>query len=460
MASKRRPIRKVLIANRGEIAVRVIRGCHEMNIATVAVYSEADRRSLHVRMAMEAFCIGPAPSAESYLRADRILEVAKATGADAIHPGYGFLSENAGFARKVMEAGLIWIGPPPDAIDAMGSKTESRARMAAAGVPVVPGTKAALASIEEAQEVAAAVGFPIMLKAAAGGGGKGMRRVFSAEDLPAAFTAARSEARSSFGDDAVYIEKLILEPRHVEVQVLADAHGTVVHLFERDCSIQRRHQKLVEETPAPGVSPEILARTIARVKAAVSALRYRGAGTIEMLQDDDGELWFMEMNTRLQVEHTVTEEVAGVDLVEWQLRVAANEGLDALDLTAAPGGHAVQCRINAEVPAEGFRPQPGVVSRLVLPEGEGIRVDTHLADGDRISPHYDSMFAKVIAHGPDRATALDRLDEALGALVVEGVPTTAPLHRRILAHPDFRSGTYDTRWLERVLPTLVAEDPA
>ncbi len=449
--------RRILIANRGEVAARVLRTARRMGIEVVAVASRADADLSWLAAADEVVDIG---GTRAYLDADALIDAAVRTRCSAVHPGWGFLAENATFAARCEAARLTFVGPRPRSLREMGDKAVARATMTGLGLAPIPGTPGVLPDAGAARAAAAELGVPVLLKALAGGGGRGMRKVHTLDAVAAAFDEASAESASAFGDGRLYMEKLIECGRHVELQVLGDGQGRVEVLGARECSVQRRHQKLVEETPAPGVSPEILARTIARVKAAVSALRYRGAGTIEMLQDDDGELWFMEMNTRLQVEHTVTEEVAGVDLVEWQLRVAANEGLDALDLTAAPGGHAVQCRINAEVPAEGFRPQPGVVSRLVLPEGEGIRVDTHLAEGDRISPHYDSMFAKVIAHGPDRATALDRLDEALGALVVEGVPTTAPLHRRILAHPDFRSGTYDTRWLERVLPTLVAEDPA
>lgn len=448
MTSKRRPIRKVLIANRGEIAVRVIRACHEMGIATVAVYSEADRRSLHVRMAMEAFCIGPAPSAESYLRADRILEVAAETGADAIHPGYGFLSENAGFARQVQAAGLVWIGPPADAIDAMGSKTESRARMAAAGVPVVPGTKAALQNLEEAQKVALDVGYPIMLKAAAGGGGKGMRRVFSSDELPSAFAAARSEAISSFGDDAVYIEKLILEPRHVEVQVLADAHGTVVHLFERDCSIQRRNQKVVEETPCPVLSPETREAMAQVACRAAEAVDYEGAGTVEFLYGADGSFYFLEMNTRLQVEHPITEMVTGVDLVKAQLRVAMGEPLWFAQEDLKQTGHAIELRIYAEDPTRNWAPSPGPVPGYREPGGPWVRVDSAMYAGAEVPVHYDPMVAKLVVWGSDRADAIERSDRALREYRVRGIHTTIPFFRAILREPDFVAGNYSTAYLD------------
>ena len=464
MAAKRRPIRKVLIANRGEIAVRVIRGCHELGIATVAVYSDADRRSLHVRMAMEAHHIGPAPSAQSYLRADRILEVAQETGADAIHPGYGFLSENAGFARAVAEAGLVWIGPPPAAIDAMGSKTESRARMAAAGVPVVPGTKQALESFEEARQVALDVGYPIMLKAAAGGGGKGMRRVFSEDELASAFSAARSEAASSFGDDAVYIEKLIVEPRHVEVQVLADNYGNVVHLFERDCSIQRRNQKVVEETPCPVLPPETREAMTAVACRAAEAVDYEGAGTVEFLYGADGSFYFLEMNTRLQVEHPITEMVTGVDLVKAQLRVAMGEPLWFSQDDLKQVGHAIELRVYAEDPTRNWAPSPGPVPGYREPGGPWVRVDSAMYAGAEVPVHYDPMVAKLVVWGADRNDAIERSDRALREYRVRGIHTTIPFFRALLRDPDFRSGHYSTAFLdgdrmERLCADMGESDP-
>ncbi len=448
MSASPRPIRKVLIANRGEIAVRVIRGCHELGIATVAVYSEADRRSLHVRMAMEAYCIGAPPSAESYLRADRILEVAKKTGADAIHPGYGFLSENAGFAQAVMDAGLVWIGPPPSAIDAMGSKTESRARMMAAGVPVVPGTKDPLETLEEAMQVAQSVGYPIMLKAAAGGGGKGMRRVFSSDELPAAYRAAKSEAASSFGDDAVYIEKLILEPRHVEVQVLADAHGNVVHLFERDCSIQRRNQKVVEETPCPALAPATRQQMAEVACRAAEAVAYEGAGTIEFLLGADGEFYFLEMNTRLQVEHPITEMVTGVDLVKAQLRVAAGEPLWFRQEDLRQTGHAIELRIYAEDPTRNWAPSPGPVPGYREPGGPWVRVDSAMYAGAEVPLFYDPMVAKLVVWGANRADAIERADRALREYRVRGIHTTIPFFRALLRDADFQAGRYSTAFLD------------
>jgi acetyl-CoA carboxylase biotin carboxylase subunit len=442
-----RPIRKVLIANRGEIAVRIIRGCHERGIDTVAVFSEADRKALHVRMAREAVCIGPAPSSESYLRADHILEVARETGADAIHPGYGFLSENAGFARAVKEAGLVWIGPPPSAIEAMGSKTASRQLMAAAGVPIVPGTTEPLTSVEEAEEVAAGIGFPVMLKAAAGGGGKGMRRVMRAEDLASAFRAARSEAASSFGDDAVYIEKLIVEPRHVEVQVLSDAHGNHVHLFERDCSIQRRNQKVVEETPCPVLSEETRQAMAQVAVQAAKAVDYEGAGTVEFMYGADGSFYFLEMNTRLQVEHPITEMVTGIDLVHAQLRVAAGEPLWFSQDDLAQRGHAIELRVYAEDPAANWAPSPGLLQGYREPTGPWVRVDGGMYEGGEVPIHYDPMIAKLVVWGEDREAAIGRAARALREYRIRGVRTSIPFFRALLEDPDFVSGDYSTAFL-------------
>lgn len=444
----RRAIRKVLVANRGEIALRVIRACHERGIATVAVFSEADRQALHVRRAMEARCIGPAPSAESYLRADRILEVAAETGADAIHPGYGFLSENAGFAREVIRRGLIWIGPPADAIDAMGSKTESRARMQAAGVPVVPGTTEPLKSVEDAVETAASIGYPVMLKAASGGGGKGMRRVDDPSELASAYRSARSEAASSFGDDAVYIEKFVVRPRHVEVQVLADAHGTVVHLFERDCSIQRRNQKVIEESPCPVLLPETREAMTQVACQAAAAVAYEGAGTVEFLLGADGEFYFLEMNTRLQVEHPITELVTGVDLVHAQLRVAQGEPLWFAQEDVQQRGHAIELRIYAEDPTNGWSPSPGKVHGYQEPTGPWVRVDGAVYAGGEVPVFYDPMVAKLAVWGETREAALQRADRALREYRVRGIHTTIPFFRAVLRDPDFRSGIYTTGFLD------------
>jgi acetyl-CoA carboxylase biotin carboxylase subunit len=394
-----RPIRKVLVANRGEIAVRVIRACHERGIATVAVYSEADRLSLHVRNAGEARYIGPSPSRESYLRGERVIAAALDAGAEAIHPGYGFLSENAAFAQQVIDAGLNWIGPPPSSILAMGSKTEARARMVAAGVPVVPGVTSAVADTAEAERIAAEIGYPVMLKAAGGGGGKGMRRVERPEDLARSLETARSEARNSFGDDAVYIEKLIVEPRHVEIQVLADKHGNCVHLFERDCSIQRRNQKVIEESPCPVLPAETRAQMAAVAVQAAQAVGYQNAGTIEFLYGQDGSFYFLEMNTRLQVEHPITELVTGVDLVHAQLRVAEGEPLWFRQEDLHQRGHAIEFRVYAEDPSQNWAPSPGRVAGYREPAGPGVRVDGGLYQGGEIPVFYDPTVAKLVVFG-------------------------------------------------------------
>ena len=438
---------KVLIANRGEIAVRVIRACHEMGIDTVAVYSDADRDALHVRNAMEAVHIGPAPSTESYLLGDRILAAAKSTGADAIHPGYGFLSENAGFARAVIEAGIIWVGPSPEAIDAMGSKTESRLRMESAGVPVVPGTKSALQSVEEAETIAVELGFPVMLKASAGGGGKGMRQVDRVEDIGSALTAARSEAANSFGDDSVYIEKRIVGPRHVEVQVLADMHGNTVHLFERDCSVQRRNQKVVEETPCPVLKDETRAQMCEVAVQAAKAVDYVGAGTVEFLLGADGSFYFLEMNTRLQVEHPITEMVTGIDLVQAQLRVAGGEPLAFSQSDIRQHGHAIECRIYAEDPANNWAPSPGKIRGYREPGGPWVRVDSGVYAGAEVSLFYDPMVAKLVVWGVTRAEAIRRTQRALLEYRVRGIATNTAFFRQLLADPDFRDGDYTTGFL-------------
>ena len=449
--------RRVLVANRGEVAARVLRTCRRLGVEVVAVYSETDSDLSWLQDADEAVCIG---GTRSYLDADAILDAATRTRSAAIHPGWGFLSENATFAARCEASRFTFIGPRPRSIREMGDKAVARQTMTALGLPPIPGSPDVVPTADAARAEADRIGFPVLLKALAGGGGRGMRKVFDADGIHAAFDEASAEAASAFGDGRMYMERLIEQGRHIEFQVLGDGEGDVRVLGARECSVQRRHQKLVEETPAPGVPQDVLEATAARIVAAVGAIRYRGAGTIEMLMDEHGDLWFMEMNTRLQVEHTVTEAVTGIDLVEWQLRVAANEGLGRLDLGAPTGGHALECRINAEDPGQGFRPQPGTVGRLVLPTGEGIRVDTHLREGDRISPHYDSMFAKIIAWGPDRDAAIARMVGALDSMEVEGVPTTAALHRRIITHDDFRSGRYDTRWLERTLPALMGEEPS
>lgn len=442
------PFEKVLVANRGEIAVRVIRACHELGVRTVAVYSEADRTALHVRNAGEAWLVGPAPSAESYLRSDVILDVAKRSGAQAIHPGYGFLSENAEFARAVVAAGLVFIGPPADAIDAMGGKTRARQRMIAAGVPVVPGTSEPIETEAEALAIAERFGFPVMLKAAAGGGGKGMRRVDQADEFSSAWRSVRSEALKSFKDDAVYLEKFVADPKHIEIQVLADAHGTTVHLFERDCSVQRRNQKVVEETPC-AVLPVATRDAMAKVAVqAAEAVGYVGAGTIEFLySQQSGEFYFLEMNTRLQVEHPITEMVTGVDLVRAQLRIAAGEKLWFSQNDVKQSGHAIECRVYAEDPANNFAPAPGLISGLREPGGPWVRVDSGVYAGYDVPIHYDPMVAKLICWGADREEAISRSIRALREYRVRGIRTSIPFFSAILRDPDFVAGNYSTGFL-------------
>ncbi|MGC8917537.1 MAG: acetyl-CoA carboxylase biotin carboxylase subunit [Thermoanaerobaculum sp.] len=441
-------IRKVLIANRGEIAVRIIAACREAGLATVAVHSEADRESLHVRLADESVCIGPPYAKESYLNVTAIIAAAEITGADAIHPGYGFLSENAQFAEVVQECGLTWIGPPPSAIRLMGDKAVARQTVAARGVPIVPGSREPLKSREEAVELAQTIGFPVILKAAAGGGGKGMRVAHDARELRHAFDTARHEAERAFGVGDVYLEKYLERPRHIEVQVMADRHGRVVALGERECSIQRRHQKLIEEAPSPVMTPELRKAMGEAAVAAAKAVGYEGAGTVEFLFQD-GQFYFMEMNTRIQVEHPVTELVTGVDLVLEQLRVAAGERL-SVPRNVKLAGHAMEFRINAEDP-ETFAPSPGTVSFLALPGGPGVRVDTHLYRGYKVPPYYDSLLAKLIVFGRDRGEVLRRARRALGMFAIEGVKTTIPLHLRILEDRDFQGGELSTRFMERFL---------
>jgi acetyl-CoA carboxylase biotin carboxylase subunit len=443
-----RPFQKVLVANRGEIAVRVMRGCHELGIKAVAVYSEVDARAPHVRMADEAYCIGPAPSSESYLRADKILEVARRAGCDAVHPGYGFLSENAGFAQQVIDAGLVWIGPPPAAIDAMGSKTGARQRMFAAGVPCVPGNSEPVSGAAEALQIAREVGFPVMLKAAAGGGGKGMRRVDDEESLADALLSAQSESKKSFSDDAVYVEKLIVRPRHVEIQVLADGHGNVVHLCERDCSVQRRNQKVIEETPCPVLSPEVRAKMGEVAVRAAAAVGYVGAGTCEFLMaEDHRSFYFLEMNTRLQVEHAITEAVTGIDLVHAQLRVAAGERLWFAQSDVKQHGHAIECRIYAEDITANFRPSPGPLFGYREPGGAWVRVDGGVFEGMEVPISYDPMVAKLICWGEDRLEAIRRTRRALEDYHVVGIPTSIPFFRAILDDPDFQAGDYTTAFI-------------
>jgi acetyl-CoA carboxylase, biotin carboxylase subunit len=440
--------RKVLIANRGEIALRVIRACRELGIETVAVWSEADRESLHVRFADDDVCIGPAPARDSYLRIPRLIAAAEITGADAIHPGYGFLAENAEFAETCAASGITFIGPTPQQIRTMGDKAAARAAMIANEVPVVPGTPGPVDDVDEALAHAKQMGFPVIIKAAAGGGGKGMRVAKDADDFARSFQLARSEALSAFGNGAVYVEKYLARPRHVEFQILGDTHGTVIHLGERDCSVQRRHQKLVEEAPCPVMTPALRERMGAAAVKGAKAIDYVGAGTIEMLLDQDGSFYFMEMNTRIQVEHCVTEMLTGVDLVKEQIRVAAGEKL-SLDRTPELRGHVIECRVNAEDPARNFQPSPGKVEVFHMPGGNGVRVDTHVYAGYTVPPFYDSMIAKLIVHGRDRAEAIAKMRIALDTFIIQGVTTTIPFLGTLMEHPHFVRGDVHTKFLEQ-----------
>ena len=441
----------MLIANRGEIALRVIRACREVGVATVAVYSDVDRGALHVLQADEAYRLGPAPAAESYLRGDLILDVAQRTGADAIHPGYGFLSENAEFAEACAAAGVTFIGPPASAMRVLGSKTKARQAADAAGMPRVPGSVTGLADVAEALRVAAGIGYPVMLKAAAGGGGKGMRAVSRAEDLAAAFTAASSEAERSFGSGEVYLEKLIERPRHIEIQLMADEHGNCVYLGERECSVQRRHQKVIEEAPSAVVGEDLRRRMgEAAVRLALSA-GYVNAGTVEFLVDDKENFYFLEMNTRLQVEHPVTEMVTGLDLVHLQLRVAMGEPLPLKQEDVRLRGHAIECRIYAEDPENHFFPSPGLITRLIQPSGPGIREDCAVYEGWNVPLDYDPMLSKLVAFGETREQAIDRMVRALDEYMIGGIKTNIGLFRRILLDSDFRTARIDTGYLERLL---------
>jgi acetyl-CoA carboxylase biotin carboxylase subunit len=449
---------KVLVANRGEIALRIIRACQELGVRTVAVYSDADARAPHVREADEAVHVGPPPSAQSYLLGDRLIEAALRTGAQAIHPGYGFLSEREWFARAVRDAGLVFVGPPAEAIEAMGSKTAARQLAIRAGTPVVPGTTEALRDADEAARIAESFGYPVLLKAAAGGGGKGMRVVRAPDEIASALASAQREAKNAFGDDAVYVEKYIEGPRHVEIQVLGDQHGNMLHLGERECSVQRRHQKMIEEAPSVAVSPELRARMGAAAVAAARAAGYVNAGTCEFLLDRDGNFYFLEMNTRIQVEHPVTELVMGVDLVQWQLRVAAGERLPFVQEDLVPRGWAIECRITSEDPANGFLPSTGRISYLHLPSGPGVRWDGGIEAGSEVGLFYDPMLAKLIVHARTRELAIARMQRALLELTVEGVETSRDFHLRVMEHPDFRSGDITIQWLEQRLPELTATE--
>ncbi|MGZ7042762.1 MAG: acetyl-CoA carboxylase biotin carboxylase subunit, partial [Thermoanaerobaculia bacterium] len=448
---------KVLIANRGEIAVRVIRACREMGFPTVAVYSDADRAALHVVSADQAMPIGPPPSRESYLRIDRILDAAKKTGADAIHPGYGFLAENATFARACGDAGITFIGPSPESIEAMGSKTESRRRMQAAGVPVVPGLTEAVKSFDEIEAFARTAGLPIMIKASAGGGGKGLRLVEREADLRSAFDRVVSEAQSFFGDGSVYAEKFVPAPRHIEVQILGDQHGNLIHLGERECTLQRRHQKVVEECPSPVVDAALRARLGAMAVKAAAAVNYYSAGTIECLMSPDRQFYFLEMNTRLQVEHPVTEMVWGVDLVKEQLRIARGEKLSLRQEDLSPNGHAVECRIYAENPSKKFAPSPGLIRDITLPQGAGVRNENGVYAGYTVPIFYDPMLSKLVCHGQTREDAISRLKRALTEYRVDGIDTTIPFFTWLVDHPDFLAGKFDTSFIDRHLPELDLE---
>jgi acetyl-CoA carboxylase biotin carboxylase subunit len=448
-------VRKILIANRGEIAVRIIRACREMGVSPIAVYSECDRTALHVRLADEAYAIGPSAPRDSYLRIDALIDVAKQSGADGVHPGYGFLAENSDFAAAVRDAGLTFIGPTPHAITTMGSKTAARTAAMRAGVPVVPGTDDPLAvdaADADVAKAAAAIGYPLLVKAVAGGGGKGMRAVTDPADLAGAVRAARSEAGAAFGDAAVYLERRLTRPRHIEVQILGDAHGTVLPFVERECSIQRRHQKVVEETPSIAVSPPLRAAMTSAAAAVAKAVGYTNAGTIEFLLDEDGRFYFLEMNTRIQVEHPITEMVTGVDLVRWQIRIARGERLDLdPDQLLRPNGHALECRIYAEDPDNNFLPSPGRIQQLRVPAGPGIRDDSGATAGLDVPIFYDPMISKLVAWAEDRPLAIARMQRALGEYLVTGIKTTVPFFTWLLVQRDFRAGRFHTTYLDEVL---------
>ena len=449
-------LKRVLIANRGEIALRIQRACRELDIETVAAYSQPDAEALHVQLATQSVCIGPARAADSYLNQEALLTVAKATGCDGLHPGYGFLSENADFADACARESLTFIGPSGDTIRKAGSKSAARELMKAAGVPVTPGSDGPVSSAEDALAAAEQVGYPVLLKASAGGGGRGIRRCDSAEVLPAAYAEAKAEARACFGNDEMYLEKLVLRPRHIEFQILADRHGNVIHLVDRDCSIQRRNQKLIEEAPARCLTPELRqAMGDAAVRAA-RAVGYEGAGTVEFLLDSDGEhFYFMEMNTRIQVEHGITELITGVDLVRQQLRVASGLSLDMAQEDITLTGHAMECRVNAEDPRQDFRPCPGTVEFLHFPGGAGVRVDSHLYNGCTLPPYYDSLAAKLMVHAPTRLEAIRKMRRALEEFALEGFSTNAELSYQILYHPTFVRGGCTTAFLEENLPRLL-----
>lgn len=438
--------KKILIANRGEIALRVIRTCREMGIKTVAVYSTADRDSLHVRFADEAVCIGPPPSRQSYLSIQNIISAAEVTGADAIHPGYGFLSENAEFSQICADYGIKFIGATAEQINGMGDKATAKATMIRAGVPVVPGSEGLLESVEQGKKLAEGMGYPVIVKATAGGGGRGMRIINKADEFEKAWNDARTESAAAFGNDGLYLEKFVEEPRHIEIQIIGDQFGKVCHLSERDCSIQRRHQKLVEETPSPIITPELRAKMGEAAIKGAQAIGYEGAGTIEFLVDKHGDFFFMEMNTRIQVEHPITEEVTDFDLIKEQIKVAAGEPISGTNYT--PKLFAMECRINAEDPGNGFRPSPGKITNLHFPGGHGVRIDSHVYSGYTIPPNYDSMIAKLIVSGQSREEVITRMKRALQEFVIEGIKTTIPFHIKLMDDPGFKSGNFTTKYLE------------
>ena len=438
--------KKILIANRGEIALRIIRTCREMGIKTVAVYSKADEESLHVRFADEAVCIGPAPSSESYLKIPNIIAAAEITNADAIHPGYGFLSENAKFSKICSEHGIKFIGASAEQIDRMGDKATAKQTMKEAGVPTIPGSEGLLKDLADAKKTAKAMGYPVMIKATAGGGGKGMRAIWAEEEMEMHFNSAVQEATAAFGNGGMYMEKLILEPRHIEIQVVGDQNGRACHLSERDCSVQRRHQKLTEETPSPFMTAKLRKRMGAAAVKAAEYIGYEGAGTVEFLVDKNGDFYFMEMNTRIQVEHPITEQVIDYDLIREQILVAAGVAISGKNYE--PKLHSIECRINAEDPYNDFRPSPGKITTLHMPGGHGVRLDTHVYSGYVIPPNYDSMIAKLITTAQTREEAISKMRRALDEFVIEGVKTTIPFHRQLMDHPDYVAGNYTTKFME------------
>lgn len=443
--------KKILIANRGEIALRILRACKELGISTVSVYSEPDEDSLHVRFADEVVCIGPGPSSQSYMNVPRIISAAEVTNADGIHPGYGFLAENADFAEVCDSCGINFIGPSAEMIANMGDKAFAKSKMQQAGVPVIPGSEGILKNLDHAHKVADEIGFPIILKATAGGGGRGMRIVREKENLENAYTMASAEAEVAFNNPDLYVEKFFENSRHIEVQILGDTHGNVIALGERECSIQRKHQKLIEESPSPAVNPELREKLINAAIKGAKIVNYQSAGTIEFLLDSDGQFYFMEMNTRIQVEHPVTEMVVGIDLIKEQIRLAAGEKLINYKNSFKLRGHAIECRINAEDPAKGFRPSPGKINIFHTPGGPGVRVDTHAYAQYLIPPFYDSLIAKIITHGKDRDEAIRRMIRSLEELVIEGIETTTPFHLKVLQDKDFRNGEFNTKFIERFM---------